>query len=99
MENSQFTRRVSDSSQSESWHLDKKVPISLIIAILSQFALAILAYGDIKKDVELLKQDTVALHQRDTQQSDSLKDALKLMQDQFSRLDAKLDRLIERGQK
>ena len=84
---------------SDGWHLDKKVPLTLIFTILLQAAMVIWAIADIKKDVELLKQDAVALHVRDTAQADSLKEAMKLMQDQFSRLDTKLDRLIERGQK
>ena len=83
----------------EAWHLDKKVPLSLIFAMMVQFGMAFLAYGDLKKDIELIKADGLVLHQRDTAQSDNLKDALKLMQDQFQRLDAKLDRLIERGSK
>jgi len=86
-------------SPKESWHLDKKVPIALIIAMLTQFAGVIWFIGQLAKDIELLKADTAVLHQRDTQQTDSLKEALKLMQDQFQRLDAKLDRLIERGSK
>jgi hypothetical protein len=81
------------------WHLDKKVPLGIIFALLMQFGMAFLAYGDLKKDVELLKADQMVLHQRDTAQTDSLKEALRLMQDQFQRLDSKLDRLIERGQK
>ena len=85
------------SDNSDSWHLDKKVPISLILAILLQFGMALLAYADLKKDVELLKQDAAALHARDTAQSDNLKDALHQMQEQFTRLDTKLDRLIERS--
>ncbi len=83
----------------DSWHLDKKVPLSLICTILIQAAMVIWAIADIKKDVELLKQDTAGLHIRDTAQGDSLKEAMKLMQDQFARLDSKLDRIIERGQK
>ena len=84
---------------STGWHLDKKVPLSLIFAMLCQAAMVIWAIADIKKDVELLKQDTQALHTRDTQQSDSFREAMKLMQDQFARMDSKLDRLIERQNK
>jgi hypothetical protein len=83
----------------KSWHLDKKVPIALIIAMLTQFAGVIWFIGQLAKDIELLKADTAVLHQRDNQQTDSLKEALRLMQDQFQRLDSKLDRLIERGSK
>lgn len=91
---SQFPQQPADG-----WHLDKKVPLSLIFAMLMQAAMVIWAIADIKKDVELLKQDSVGLHARDTLQADSLKEAMRQMQDQFSRLDAKLDRLIERGAK
>jgi hypothetical protein len=91
--------RRAQPPQVEGWHLDKKVPLGLIFTILVQAGMVIWAIADIKKDVELLKQDAMALHLRDTQQSDSFREAIKLMQDQFARLDAKLDRLIERGQK
>ena len=83
----------------EGWHLDKKVPLGLIFTILAQAGMVIWAIADIKKDVELLKQDTASLHTRDTQQSDNLRDAIKMMQDQFMRMDSKLDRLIERNNK
>jgi hypothetical protein len=83
----------------DGWHLDKKVPLGLIFTILVQAGMVIWAIADIKKDVELLKQDTAGLHIRDTSQADSLKEAMKMMQDQYARLDSKLDRLIERGQK
>jgi hypothetical protein len=85
--------------ESTGWHLDKKVPLSLIFAMLCQAAMVIWAIADIKKDVELLKQDTQALHLRDTQNTDSLKEAMTVMRDQFKSLDIKLDRLIERQNK
>jgi hypothetical protein len=90
---------VLPGNDNENWHLDKKVPITLIFVLLTQAAAGLWFISDIKKDVELLKQDTAALHLRDTQNSDSLRDAMRLMQEQFRLLDAKLDRLIERGQK
>jgi len=83
----------------ESWHLDKKVPIALIVAMLTQFTGVIWFVADIKKDVELLKADQAVLHQMDIRQADGMRDALRLLQDQFQRLDSKLDRLIERGRK
>lgn len=79
------------------WHLDKKVPLSLIFAMLVQAGMVIWAIADIKKDVELLKADALSLHQQRQQQSDVFRDALQQIRDQFSRLDAKMDRLIERS--
>jgi hypothetical protein len=67
--------------------------------MLVQAGMVIWAIADIKKDVELLKQDAVALHARDTQNSDALNAAMRTVSETFARLDAKLDRLIERGQK
>lgn len=83
----------------EGWHLDKKVPLGLIFTVLVQAGMVIWAIADIKKDVELLKQDSATLHQRDDRAEGTLRETIKMMQDQFARLDAKLDRLIERGQK
>ena len=37
------------------WHLDKKVPLSLIFALLVQTVVIVIAFQDVKKDVELLK--------------------------------------------
>ena len=91
----EFTERRSHP-QLEGWHLDKKVPLSLIFAMMCQAAMVIWAIADIKKDVELLKQDNASLSARNTENRDSLKEAMRIMQDQFQRLDAKLDRLIER---
>jgi lipid II:glycine glycyltransferase (peptidoglycan interpeptide bridge formation enzyme) len=82
-----------------SWHLDKKIPIGLIFAILTQFAMVIMAYTDLRKDIELLKQDAAVLHQRDTQQASDMKEAMAQVRDQFKSLSEKLDRLIERGAK
>lgn len=81
----------------DQWHLDKKVPISLIFALLCQFAAGLWAFADLKKDVELLKADAVVLHQRDDNQAVTFKDSMKVLQDQLMRLDTKLDRLIERS--
>jgi hypothetical protein len=85
--------------EQSGWHLDKKVPIGLFFALIVQAASVIWFFADLKERVALNTQDIAALHIRDTQNADSLKEALKMMQDQFSRLDSKLDRLIERGQK
>ncbi len=85
------------ATEQPGWHLDKKVPLSLIFAMLVQAGMVIWAIADIKKDVELLKADAQSLHQQRQQQSDFFREALQQIRDQFSRLDAKMDRLIERG--
>jgi hypothetical protein len=81
----------------DGWHLDKKVPISLIFAILGQAAMVIWAIADIKKDVELIKHDIDSLHARDTGIEAQTREYIRTINEQLTRVDTKLDRLIERS--
>jgi hypothetical protein len=80
----------------ESWHLDKKVPLSLIFAMLIQAAMVIWAVADIKKDVEILKSHVTAQQDRDDRQDKTLGEVVSRLQTQLERMDTKLDRLIEK---
>ena len=44
-----------DPPAEAQWHLDKKVPLSLIFALIVQTVVIVIAFQDVKKDVELLK--------------------------------------------
>lgn len=81
----------------KGWHLDRKVPLTLIFAMLVQAAMVIVAVADIKKDVELLKHDVVSLRQVDMKIDSDAKESVRSLADQLARIDAKLDRLIERA--
>lgn len=83
----------------QGWHLDKKVPLSLILAMIVQVAMVITAIADIKKDVEVLKAQVVSQASRDTRQDNEMKEAMALLRASFSELNNKLDRLIERAHK
>lgn len=80
----------------QGWHLDKKVPLTLIFAMLMQGAMVIWAIADIKKDVELIKADNAVLHQRDNHQGQDLQDAMALVHEQYREISDRLQRLIER---
>ena len=80
----------------ESWHLDKKVPLSLIFAMLIQAAMVIWAVADIKKDVEILKSRVATQQDRDDRQDKTLEEVVSRLQTQLERIDSKLDRLIEK---
>ena len=82
--------------QKESWHLDKKVPLSLIFAMLIQAAMVIWAVADIKKDVEILKSRVTTQQDRDDRQDKSMSDAVQQFVSRLERIDSKLDRLIEK---
>jgi len=80
----------------ESWHLDKKVPLSLIFAMLIQAAMVIWAIADIKKDVEILKSRVATQQDRDDRQDKTLGEVVSRLQTQLERMDGKLERLIEK---
>lgn len=86
-----------DQHPSPGWHLDRKVPISIIITLVSLAGAGMSAYGGLRRDIELLKADALVLHQQNTQQNNDLDKAITVMQANFQRMDAKLDRLIERS--
>lgn len=81
----------------QGWHLDKKVPLSLIFAMLVQCGMVVVAISDIKKDVEYLKAQVTTQANRDARQDADMKDAMAQLRDALATLNAKLDRLIERG--
>lgn len=82
--------------QKESWHLDKKVPISLIVAILIQTGGVIIAFVDLKKDVEYLRVQVLTQRDRDDRQDKTLGDVMTRFEAQLVRMDTKLDRLIQK---
>ena len=81
------------------WHLDRKVPISLIVTIVCLFLAGMSAYGDLKKEIALMQSDIGTLQKADDRQADALKEALSALQAQLNRIDANLYRLIERSPK
>lgn len=81
----------------DSWHLDKKVPISLILGLILQSAMVIYAFVDLRKDVDHLKLQVVAQVGVDQKQDADRKEDKTYLIAVLQTLDAKLDRLIERG--
>lgn len=81
----------------QGWHLDKKVPLSLIFAMLVQCGMVVVAISDIKKDVEYLKAQVTTQANRDARQDADMREAMAQLRDALATLNAKLDRLIERG--
>ncbi len=86
------------ASQDENrWHLDKKVPISLMLVLLMQGVAGVWAVADIKKDVELLKAAMIEQRYRDERQDKTTAEAVMQVRSDIKELSQKLDRLIERG--
>jgi len=85
------------SDKEGQWHLDKKVPLSLIFAMLVQAAMVIWAIADIKKDVEVLKAAMVQQLDRDSRQDRATADAVGLVREDIKEVKVMLSRLIDRG--
>lgn len=81
---------------SHGWHLDRKVPISLIITVVALFVSGVSAYGDLKREIALMQANISVLYKSDDKQAESVKDAFSQFQAQLNRIDANLYRLIER---
>jgi len=85
------------SDKEDQWHLDKKVPLSLIFAMLVQAAMVIWAIADIKKDVEVLKAAMVQQIDRDNRQDRAGTEAVALVRDDLREVKSMLQKLLERN--
>lgn len=87
---------MSNPPQDNRWHLDKKVPVGIILVLLFQGVAGIWAIADIKKDVELLKDARAEQRERDNRQDRTANEAVNLVRSDIKELSSKMDRLIER---
>lgn len=90
------------------WHLDKRVPIAMILTLLTYGVAGLWFLADVKKDVELLKayhtvqreRDVAAVaaqRDRDTKQDLDAFNAATLVRGDIKELGGKMDRLLERS--
>ena len=84
------------SDKEDQWHLDKKVPLSLIFAMLVQAAMVIWAIADIKKDVEVLKAAMVQQIDRDNRQDRATFDAVGLVREDIKEVKSMISRILDR---
>ena len=92
-------RRAPTPPPDLGWHLDKKVPLTLVAAMVAQVVVVTMFFADIKRDIELTKAKVQAMEVQANADKSTLRDSLQVFRDQFARMDTKLDRLIERGTK
>lgn len=80
------------------WHLDKKVPITLVIMILIQLAAFLLFAGRVMQRDEEQERRLAAIEAKDTSSRVGiLESRLGDMIEGIKDMSRKLDRLIERG--
>jgi hypothetical protein len=80
----------------ERWHLDKKVPIGIIVAILVQSAMGVWYVSKLDSRIYALEVGKTDQHERDERQDKTTVESMTLLQRQLERIDEKLDRIIEK---
>jgi hypothetical protein len=78
------------------WHLDKRVPITILMAISAQAVGAVWWASRIDARLERLEASQVSQTQRDDAQDRAVADSAGRLVQRLDRIDDKLDRLIER---
>lgn len=78
------------------WHLDKRVPIGLIGAVLVQTISFVWFISKIDSRVSSLESGVVMQRDRDDRQDRSASEAAANVRSDLKEIDRKLDRLIER---
>ena len=86
--------------QSESWHLDKRVPLALILAAIGQVIGAVWYIGRMEARFEarlaVTEQQISEQTMRDERQDRYVAESMALLRAHLERMEAKLDRLYER---
>lgn len=91
------SQKIEDAMTDQAgWHLDRKVPISIIGALLFQTVLVVWFIGKIDSRIIALETANIVQRERDDRQDKAAIDAAALIRDDIRQLSSKLDRLIER---
>jgi hypothetical protein len=81
--------------QPERWHIKREIQIGHLITTLT-IAAAVLIYAQkIEQRVALLEEKSQTQSARDARQDEHSRDTAVLLRDQLTRLEGKIDRLIE----
>ena len=89
-------RHDSETDDDSKWHLDKKVPISIIVALFVQFCGGLWFISKLEARVLALETINTAQRDRDERQDAQAAAAVGLVRGDIRDIGAKLDRLIER---
>lgn len=90
---------MSEPATDARWHLDKKVPISIIAALFVQFLGGVWFMSKIESRVVALETAKVAQERIDERQDQRAGEAVNLVRSDIQELGRKMDRLVERTSK
>ena len=83
--------------ESGQWHLDKRVPITLIITILIQTGTLVWFISKLDSRIIALETANISQRDRDDRQDRAATDAASMIRSDLRDLGQKIDRLIERS--
>lgn len=86
-----------DSDTESRWHLDKKVPITLIVALFLQFLGGIWFMSKLEARILALETVTVDQRQRDDRQDTATREAAALLRADLAYIRSQLDQLLRDG--
>lgn len=82
----------------DGWHLKKEIQFGHIITTMTVAVAALFYFTKIEQRIALVEQQIVAQHERDDRQDKATSEAFQLVRQQLEKMDAKLDRALERKQ-
>jgi hypothetical protein len=93
------TNKLDRRKTDQGWHLKKEVSVSVIISVLGVAVAGMTAYSDLKKEIALIQSDVKTLRVADNETRESMRETVMQFNRTVDKIDAKLDRIIERGKK
>jgi hypothetical protein len=90
---------MSEEAKDSGWHLDKKVPLALIVVLLT-YGLAGWAFVvDLRKDIELIKAQLIVQRERDDRQDTASRERVSEVRDALIELRRSVEKLSDRLEK
>lgn len=80
----------------EGWHLKKEIQFGHIITTLTVAAAALFYFTKLEQRIALVEHQIISQHERDERQDKATSEALTLIRQQLEKMDAKLDRALDR---
>lgn len=82
----------------EGWHLKREIQLGHLITTLTISVSAMFYVAKLEQRIALLEQLAVSQDKRDSTQDQHTNRSVELLHSQLEKMDAKLDRIIERYQ-
>ena len=78
------------------WHLDKRVPVSIILVLIFQGVAGLWVFAEMRKDIDVLKMQMMETRDREKSRDMQEAESMQQIRGDILEVNRKLDRLIER---